>query len=120
MTTPKGGQYQIQLSDGSRVWLNSASSLRYPTKFGNGIRQVELLEGEAYFEVSRQVRPLAHSQKTPFQVVTKNQIVEVLGTQFNINAYADEKGIRTTLVEGAVSINHGKSTKQAVVLAPGD
>ncbi len=116
ITTPKGGQYQIKLADGSRVWLNSASSLRYPTKFAVDRREVELLEGEAYFEINRQVSPSTHSRKVPFRVIGKNQTVEVLGTQFNINAYADEKGIKTTLVEGSVSIHAHRQTK---TLTPG-
>lgn len=116
ITTPKGGQYQIKLADGSRVWLNSASSLRYPTKFAADRREVELLEGEAYFEVNQQVSPFIHSRKVPFRVIGKSQTVDVLGTQFNINAYADEKGIKTTLVEGSISIHAHRQTK---TLTPG-
>jgi len=103
--TPRGGQYQILLPDGTKVWLNAASSLKYPTTFlGADKRQVEL-KGEAYFEV-------AHNKAQPFLVVTpalktngKAHEVEVLGTHFNINAYADEPAIITTLLVGSVKVN---------------
>ncbi|WP_353124933.1 FecR family protein [Parapedobacter pyrenivorans] len=95
LTTPKGGQYQITLPDGSRVWLNSASTLRYPSRFDNKERVVEL-EGEAYFEISE--------QKIPFLVHTQRQIVEVLGTRFNISAYLDDEETKTTLVVGSVQV----------------
>jgi len=103
--TPRGGQYQILLPDGTKAWLNAASSLKYPTTFsGADKRQVELI-GEAYFEV-------AHNKAQPFLVVTpafkssgKAHEVEVLGTHFNINAYADEPAIVTTLLVGSVKVN---------------
>jgi transmembrane sensor len=96
--TPKGGQYQINLPDGTKVWLNSASSLKYPPSFsGLKERKVEL-NGEAYFEVSK-------NKKVPFRVVSNNQTVEVLGTHFNINAYEDEKDTKTTLLEGSVQVS---------------
>ncbi len=118
ITTPKGGQYQILLPDGSNVWLNSGSSLRYPSRFAADRREVELVEGEAYFDVS-------HKQtkaKIPFLVKTKSQTIEVLGTEFNINAYGDEAGIRTTLVKGAISVHYGDTDHptQAAVLAKGE
>lgn len=125
VTTPKGGQYQIVLPDGSKVWLNSASSLRYPSTFAADRREVELTEGEAYFEVSkldRQTKARTGVQKVPFLVKTKLQTVEVLGTEFNINAYQDEDGIRTTLIEGSVRVhreNRGQQTA-GTVLAPGE
>ncbi|EDM35376.1 putative anti-sigma factor [Pedobacter sp. BAL39] len=98
LTTPKGGQYQIILPDGSKVWLNAASSLKFPTKFtGLSIRRV-VLAGEAYFEVSK-------DQKHPFVVETRKQTVTVLGTHFNINSYADEPATKTTLLEGSVLVN---------------
>lgn len=96
IATPKGGQYQISLPDGSKVWLNAASSLRYPLRFSNKERKVELT-GEAYFEV-------AHNPAMPFRVKTATQQVEVLGTHFNIDAYQDENSTRTTLLEGSVKI----------------
>ncbi|MES2277373.1 MAG: FecR domain-containing protein [Bacteroidota bacterium] len=105
MATPQGGQYTLTLSDGTKVILNAASSLRYPTKFSGTERRVELT-GEAYFEV-------AHNKAMPFHVATKQQDVKVLGTHFNINSYANEPGTRTTLLEGSVLIN-GKT-----VLKPG-
>lgn len=104
ISTPKGGTYQITLSDGSKVWLNAASTLKYPSRFTHDERVVEL-EGEAYFEVRQQ--KIANRQETslkPFNVVSNGQTVQVLGTQFNISAYADEPEIKTTLVEGSVRV----------------
>ncbi|SEM61955.1 FecR protein [Mucilaginibacter gossypiicola] len=95
--TPKGGQYQINLPDGTRVWLNAASSLKYPVVFSSTQRKVQL-KGEAYFEVT-------HNQRKPFIVATDLQQVEVLGTHFNINAYNDEAAINTTLLEGRVKVS---------------
>ena len=97
LSTPKGGTYQITLPDGSKVWLNSASKLTYPSRFDKNERVVEM-EGEAYFEVSK--TPI----KLPFLVKTRSQTVEVLGTQFNISAYGDEPEVKTTLVEGSVKV----------------
>ncbi|WP_439697431.1 FecR family protein [Mucilaginibacter sp. AW1-7] len=96
LETPKGRQYAVVLPDGSKVWLNAASSLKYPTKFTTE-RLVELT-GEAYFEV-------VHNSKMPFKVRTNNQITEDIGTAFNINSYGDEPNITTTLVEGAITVN---------------
>jgi transmembrane sensor len=96
--TPKGGQYQIVLPDGTKVWLNSASSLRFPATFTNvKTREVEL-SGEAYFEV-------AHNKKLPFIVKTARQELSVLGTHFNLSSYADEEVTKTTLLQGAVLIH---------------
>ncbi len=108
ISTPKGGQYQVVLSDGTRVWLNSASSISYPTTFSKEERLVEL-NGEAYFEVAK-------NKKVPFRVKTNVQIVEVLGTHFNINSYADEPVMKTTLLEGVVKISTGNDQ---AILAPG-
>ncbi len=109
ISTPRGRQFQLILPDGTRVWLNAASSLRYPVTFAGGERKVEI-SGEAYFEVS----PNAHM---PFHVKIDNRTeVEVLGTNFNINAYGDETGIKTTLLEGAVKVSSGK---QSQLLQPG-
>lgn len=94
--TPRGGQYKLVLSDGTRVWLNSASSLKYPVVFTGMKREIELL-GEAYFEVS-------HNRHKPFRVLSKGQMVEVLGTHFNVNAYQDEQITKTTLLEGSVKV----------------
>jgi ferric-dicitrate binding protein FerR (iron transport regulator) len=106
--TPPGGQYQIILPDGSKVWLNSASSLRYPVRFNGNERRVEI-SGEAYFEV-------AHNGRMPFRVINKSQTVEVLGTHFNIMAYPDESSINTTLLEGSVKIIKENKSK---IISPG-
>jgi len=115
LTTPQGGTYQITLPDGTNVWLNSASTLKYPSRFEGEERVVEL-NGEAYFEVSKQVSKKAKGQKTPFKVISNLQTVEVLGTHFNINAYADERTTNTTLVEGAVRV---LTAQTATLLKPG-
>jgi ferric-dicitrate binding protein FerR (iron transport regulator) len=94
--TPRGGQYQVALPDGTKVWLNAATSLRFPTKFSATERTV-YLDGEAYFEV-------AHNKNSPFKVSLNGQQVEVLGTHFNVMAYKDENTIRTTLLEGSVKL----------------
>ena len=101
LTIPRGGQYQIQLSDGTLVWLNADSKLKYPVAFKeNEMRTVELIYGEAYFDVSSS----SNHNGRGFKVLSKGQAVEVLGTQFNIKAYCDERFMYTTLVEGKVSI----------------
>jgi transmembrane sensor len=112
--TPRGGQYEINLSDGTKVWLNSASSLRYPTRFVSNERRVELT-GEGYFEV-------AHNKISPFKVITGKQEIEVLGTHFNVNAYTDENAVKTTLLEGSVKITvrpTDQSKQQSDILKPG-
>lgn len=102
LTIPRGGQFHIVLSDGTEVWLNSESQLKYPVSFLKGkTRQVELVYGEAYFDVS----PSTAHEGSKFQVFNKFQEVEVLGTEFNIKAYKDESRIYTTLVEGKVSVS---------------
>ncbi|SMD04049.1 FecR family protein [Pedobacter africanus] len=127
IATPKGGQYQVNLPDGSRVWLNAASSLRYPVHFTGAERRVTLT-GEAYFEIAK-VYSAALSQadgatqrrlQAPFIVLTDKQQVTVLGTHFNINAYADEPAVKTTLLEGAVRINRTAAPAAALVLKPGE
>jgi len=96
--TPRGGQYQVRLPDGSKVWLNAASKLIYPVSFnGRGQRVVEL-SGEAYFEIFK-------NKLQPFVVKSKNQEVTVLGTHFNINSYSDEPDTKTTLLEGSVQVS---------------
>lgn len=109
IATPKGGQYTVILSDGTRVMLNSASSLSFPSSFKSKDRRVEL-NGEAYFEV-------AGNKLRPFRVVSGMQTVEVLGTHFNVNAYADEQTIRTTLLEGAVKVF---TPKGSALIEPGE
>jgi ferric-dicitrate binding protein FerR (iron transport regulator) len=113
LTVPRGGQFYVKLSDGTGVWLNSETRLKYPVSFTEGeTREVELVYGEAYFEVS----PSTEHQGSHFFVITKGQQVEVLGTEFNIKAYKDENQISTTLVEGKVTLKNGIQTKQ---LKPG-
>ena len=97
MSTPKGRIFQITLPDGSNVWLNSASSIRYPTAFKGNQRKVEI-KGEAYLEIAKDPRK-------PFYVVLENNAaVQVLGTSFNVNAYTNEENIKTTLIEGAIEV----------------
>lgn len=109
ITTPRGGQYMVILADGSKVWLNAESSLRFPTVFAGEERKVEM-EGEAYFEVAK-------NQKMPFYVKSGEMEVQVLGTHFNINAYNDEKATKTTLLEGSVKVNMGSAYK---IIKPGE
>lgn len=111
ITTPRGGQYQIILPDGTNVWLNSASSLKYPVRFDEAERRVELT-GEAYFEVNTKTSP--SGDKIPFFVEAGAQTIEVLGTQFNINSYTDEAVVKTTLLEGSVRISLNTSVKQRI------
>lgn len=108
VSTPKGGEFGVVLPDGTRVWLNAESSLKFPTDFAGKQRVVELT-GEAYFEVTK-------NKKMPFNVSTKDVTVEVLGTHFNVNAYNDEATVKTTLLEGSVKYRSGKSQ---VLLIPG-
>lgn len=105
LTTPKGGQYKVALPDGTLVWLNAASSIRYPTAFTDSKRTVEL-EGEAYFEVAKQQRG---TKVVPFDVYLPhaNSTVRVLGTHFNVQHYAEEPMWKTTLLEGSVRVVHG-------------
>jgi transmembrane sensor len=102
ISTPRGGQYQVVLPDGSQVWLNAASSLRFPVAFTGNDRSVTLT-GEAYFEVAQQANK-------PFIVRTRGMQVNVLGTHFNVMAYPDEGRVKTTLLEGAVSVSGGNAT----------
>ncbi len=109
LSTPMGGQYKLDLPDGSKVWLNAASSIRYPTAFTGPAREVEVT-GEAYFEIAK-------NPAMPFRVHAVNHLgdanpmkIDVLGTHFNVNAYADETSIRTTLLEGGIRVTKGKST----------
>jgi transmembrane sensor len=102
ITTPRGGQYKIVLSDGTAVWLNAASSLQFPVAFTGNERKVTLT-GEGYFEV-------AHNPSRPFQVNVNNLEVQVLGTHFNIKGYTDENATATALLEGRVRIRSGAHT----------
>jgi ferric-dicitrate binding protein FerR (iron transport regulator) len=115
MSTARGNQYQLQLADGSKVWLNAASSIRFPTVFTGNERRVEI-SGEAYFEV-------AHDAAKPFTVTYtatssgEKGEVQVLGTHFNINSYADEAEVKTTLAEGKVKVTQAAGS---VLLAPSE
>ena len=115
ISTPRGGQYMIVLADGSKVWLNAASSLRFPTSFNDKEREVELT-GEGYFEVAPQTPKGGHG-KVPFKVSVNGVEVHVLGTHFNINAYNDEAVIKTTLLEGSVKVSEGNASK---MIKPGE
>ncbi len=117
LTTPRAGQFSLALPDGSKVWLNNGSSLRYPVYFRGDIRNVEL-KGEGYFEIAK-------NPKMPFTVDVRQSgagdnggSVQVLGTSFNIMAYPDENEQRTTLVTGSLGVTGGKG--QDVILNPGD
>ena len=108
LTTPRGGQYFVKLSDGTQVWLNSESRLKYPITFQDGeTREVELVYGEAYFDVS----PSTKHNGAKFKVNNHAQEIEVLGTEFNIKAYKDESSLLTTLVEGKVAVNALNNTE---------
>lgn len=107
LATPKGGQYRLTLPDGSRVWLNAMSSIRFPVSFAGEERRVEV-QGEAFFEV-------AASSRQSFIVTANNTQIEVLGTRFNVSAYADEETLKTTLLQGKVKV----SSANTVVLSPG-
>ncbi|MNG57226.1 fec operon regulator FecR [compost metagenome] len=109
LSTTKGETYRIKLPDGTQVWLNAASALKYPMQFAHkGKREVELV-GEAYFEVAK-------DPKHPFIVNTSGQQIKVLGTHFNVNSYADEPALRTTLLEGSVEVS---SSNRKLKLLPG-
>lgn len=120
ITTPYGGQYQISLSDGSKVWLNAASSLTYPSTFPLSKARKVTLSGEAYFEITRMDDKNHELTKVPFAVVTKGQEVEVLGTHFNISAYANDFDVKTTLLEGIVRVvpSAVAGKKEGVILKP--
>ena len=114
LTIPRGGEFQLKLSDGTKIWLNADTKLKYPKSFKmNEPRIVELLYGEAYFDVS----PSVKHQGAKFRVVSKDQEVEVLGTEFNIKAYDNDPSVVTTLVEGEVDV---VSKDQHKTLKPGE
>ena len=114
ITIPKGGQYKVVLPDGTNVYLNSASSLRYPVQFSGKHREVELT-GEGYFDVAS---VSSAGKKIPFVVRTPTQTVEVLGTVFNIHAYSESIGVKTTLLEGRVRVHN--ETGESILLKPGE
>ncbi|WP_017257164.1 FecR family protein [Pedobacter arcticus] len=109
ISTPRGAEYQVELSDGSLVWLNASSSIKFPTHFEGDTRTVNIT-GEVYFEVAK-------NKEMPFQVNTANQLVEVLGTHFNIDAHHTNY-IKTTLLEGSIKVSSGNK-QNATILSPG-
>ena len=114
ITVPRGGQFSVKLSDGTQVWLNSDSQLKFPVAFSDGdTRVVELIYGEAYFDVS----PSVNHNGSKFKVKNQNQEIEVLGTEFNLRAFKDEKYVFTTLVEGEIVLDNGVSKQK---LSPND
>lgn len=111
LETPRGGQFQVQLEDGTKVWLNAGSTISYPAKFVTNERSV-ILKGEAYFEV-------AHNAKKPFKVTVGNDEIQVLGTGFNIQSYDDNLTPITTLVHGKVKVTRNNKAQQTLILQPG-
>jgi transmembrane sensor len=136
LATPRGGQYQLLLPDGSKVWLNAASSIKYPTEFAGNERRVEVT-GETYFEIARnQNKPFRVTVLPPAGGAGRGGEIEVVGTHFNVNAYGDEQPIVTTLLEGKIKIspvevvskqsagvdmkNHKPQTTNYKLLLPGE
>src|SRR5690606_471479 len=124
LSTPKGGMYSVTMSDGTTVWLNAESTLKYPSRFDDDARVVEL-EGEAFFDVAKRAPEggsnADRQQQWPFIVVSQGQRIEVLGTQFNVSVYADQDELKTTLVEGSVRlIPSERDQTTGVVLKPGE
>lgn len=117
--TPRGGEYRLVLPDGTKVWLNASSSLSYPIRFSDTSRVVQLV-GEAYFEVVPRLTANGQNKQLPFVVQTPQQQVEVLGTQFNVNAYPDDGHEKTTLLEGMVRVSAITDAATAQTLEPGD
>jgi hypothetical protein len=117
LSTSKAQTYTTVLSDGTKVWLNAESSIHYPVVFTGNVRKVEIT-GEAYFEVAPSVAVLSNGQKVkrPFIVSLNGVTVEVLGTHFNINSYADEPAIKTTLLEGKVRVRSAKDNAQTILM----
>jgi transmembrane sensor len=116
ITTPKGGQYTVILSDGTKVMLNASSSLRYPLTFPLGLGRKVELNGEGFFDVEK---VMENGFRKPFSVETPTQIVEVLGTHFNVSAYDDDLLVKTTLVSGKVNV-YSIATKEGKILNPGE
>lgn len=111
MTIPRGAEYLLELSDGTKVWLNSETELKYPRTF-DGKERVVFLKGEAFFKVSK-------DKTRPFKVVTEKSVTTVLGTEFNVNNYGENIGVRTTLVEGSVLVKN-RETKKSIRLVPSE
>lgn len=110
ISTPRGAQYQVELADGSLVWLNASASINFPTRFNGDTRAVNIT-GEVYFEVAK-------NKNKPFQVNIGNQVIDVLGTHFNVDAH-NEDFIKTTLLEGSVRVS-SRNSRNAIILAPGE
>ena len=110
ITIPKGGQYHLILPDGSEVWMNAQSSLKYPSVFTGNKREVEL-SGEAYFQI-------AHDKNKPFRVKSAGQVVKVLGTHYNINSYPGQEPVKTTLLQGSIALQQS-ATGKSYLLKPG-
>ncbi|WP_205510139.1 FecR domain-containing protein [Longitalea arenae] len=115
LRTPRGGEYQLILDDGTKIWLNSASSLQFPVHFNSDDRRV-VLTGEAYFEVESSVIPHSGGRKRSFTVHVDNMVVQALGTSFNISAYKEDDRSQTTVVEGLVKVNRNNKSN---LLSPG-
>jgi len=109
LSTPRGGTYQMTLPDGSKVWLNAASAIRYPSSFVGDKRVVEI-SGEVYFDIRE-------DSKRPFKVLSRGQEIEVLGTEFNISAYPDEHQTKTTLVSGKICLSLASKAGEATLTA---
>ena len=113
LTTPRGAQFHVQLSDGTKVWLDAASSITYPAAFTGSGRKVRIT-GQAYFEIAKDATQ-------PFLVdVDGRSTIEVLGTDFNVNSYADDGSVRTTLVQGSVRVRQKDGKEHSVMLRPGE
>ena len=121
LEVPKGSSYQIMLSDGTKVWLNSGSALKYPLQFQDSARIVELV-GEGYFEVAAKSHSVQEGfkKRTPFSIKTKSQTIEVLGTAFNVQAYDEEFNAKTTLVHGRVKVYQQDKKSLGLLLSPGE
>lgn len=111
VSTPRGGEFKITLEDGTEVWLNAETQLRYPERFGDGERRVAVT-GEAFFKVAK-------DSKRPFYVETAGQVVRVYGTEFNVHAYPEDKSVATTLVEGSIALQAASGNGSQLMLMPG-
>ena len=111
LTTPRGGEFRVTLEDGTEVWLNAQSRLIYPETFSQDERRVSV-EGEAYFRVAR-------DEHKPFIVETDGQLIQVLGTEFNVHSYAEDKTVETTLVKGSIAMKPADTGDAHLVLTPG-
>ena len=111
LTTPRGGEFKVTLEDGTEVWLNAESQLRYPAEFEGAERRVQV-SGEAYFHVAKDA-------ERPFYVETAGQVIRVTGTEFNVNAYADDSQVFTTLVSGGITTRLLSGNGGELVLTPG-